>query len=571
MRMRKPEKDNLREVYVKKALPQIPRVLSLEDRNELSSTFGCFDRTYWLDKAIDFPTALAQFSVHSLALVYAHKFPNNIYFQNEKIKKWCIAGMDFWTKIQKSDGSFDEFYPNEHGWAGPTGFILYAVLDSYRLLERDIPCEISDRILEAAHKAAKYLAKYDEQGILANHHALAILAIYITYKTTGDEHFLEGFKDKLDYFMTLQSPEGWSLEYDGADIGYLSATISFLGKLYKLTNDGDLKAQILEIVEKAIDFSSYFVYPNKFYAGTIGSRQTLHFYPHGYEIFGRDIPLAGSIADEMLEGLQEEKLVPPEIMPDRYFMFRISEFFQAYLDYGIRASEQPKLPYEKEPFNRYFDGARIYVAKKPEYYIIVNLDKGGVIKVFDITSQRLVYNDCGIIGRLSSGKLVSSQWVDKTYKTNVEDGKIEINGNLHEIPSRLPTPFNMILFRLTLLTLGWNTKLAYWLKGRIRQMLITGSKAVPIEFKRIIENSKDYIDVQDTIKLLNKGSFKSLMIGDEFSVRFVPQSLYFQSQELGISGFQFDNDLLEKLNENRAIMIQRKIYPEKSSVDYTVM
>ena len=102
--------ENLRYIYAEKALSQIPRILSLEDRNEFSSTYGCFDRTFWLDKAIDFPTALAQFSVHSLALAYTYDFPGNIYFQNEKIKKWCIAGMDYWTHIQNSDGSFDEFY-----------------------------------------------------------------------------------------------------------------------------------------------------------------------------------------------------------------------------------------------------------------------------------------------------------------------------------------------------------------------------------------------------------------------------------------------------------------------------
>ena len=42
---------------------------------------------------------------------------------------------------------------------------------------------------------------------------------------------------------------------------------------------------------------------NKFYAGTIGSRQTLHFYPHGFEIMSHEIPLAGAMAEKMLEGL----------------------------------------------------------------------------------------------------------------------------------------------------------------------------------------------------------------------------------------------------------------------------
>jgi len=559
--------NDLRDIYAKKAISQVPRLLSLQDRNEFSPTFGCFDRTYWLDKAIDFPTALAQFSVHTLALVYAYKFPDNIYFQNEKIKKWCIAGMDFWTQIQNNDGSFDEFYPNERGWAGPTGFTLYAVLDSYKLLEKDIPSEVSDRILDTSYKAAKYLAKYEEHGVLANHHAIAMLAIYTAYRSLDEKQLLKGFNDKLDYFLTLQSPEGWSLEYDGADLGYLSATISFLGKLHKIYKDDKL----YDIIKKAIHFTSYFVYPNNFYAGTIGSRQTLHFYPHGYEIFSKEIPLAGSIADKMLEGLKEGNLVPPEIMPDRYFVYRVPEFLQAYIDYNPRSSEKQKLPYEKESFNKYFNDARIFIAKNPKYYILVNLDKGGVIKVFRMDTQSLVYNDCGIIGTLTDGKIVSSQWIDKTYKTKVENGKIEISGNLHRVPDQLPTPFKMMIFRSILLTFGRSTKLAYWLKGKIRQMIITKSKIVPIKFNRIIEYSDTNIAVQDRIKLLKNESFNSLMIGDEFSVRYVPQSLYFQSQELEISGFHFRDDFLKTLNDNKEIAIKRMMSTENWDIEYHIL
>jgi len=58
----------LRTVYAQKAISQIPRLLSFQDRNPLSPTYGCFDRVYWLDKAIDFPSAVYQFAVHTLAL-----------------------------------------------------------------------------------------------------------------------------------------------------------------------------------------------------------------------------------------------------------------------------------------------------------------------------------------------------------------------------------------------------------------------------------------------------------------------------------------------------------------------
>ncbi len=544
----------MRNIYAEKAISQIPRLLSLEDRNPLSKTYGCFDRTYWLDKAIDFPSAIYQFAVHSLALVYTHKFPKNIYFKNEKIKNWCLAGIDFWTKIQKNDGSYDEFYPNERGWAGPTGFLLYAMMESYKLLKSEFPKDLREKFFRAAKKSAKYLIKYDEHGILANHHAVAMLAVYSAYDILKEDWILEGYTKKFEFFKKLNYPEGWSLEYDGVDMGYLSATVSFLGKIYKMNPD----PAILNLAKKSIDFTSYFVYPNKFYAGTIGSRQTSHFYPHGYEIFSRQIPLAGKIADKMLEGLEEGRLVPPEIMPDRYLAYRVPEFLLAYLDYKPRKSKITDLPHERKPFQKYFTQAGIFIKRDKDYYMIVNLNKGGIIKVFDVRSKKLVHNDCGILGRLKGRKLVTSQWVDKDYKKEVKEDKVIISGHLHQVPEKMPTPFKMILFRTALLSLGRNTRMAYKLKGIIRKMMITKSKRVPIKFERKI-SFKDKISVEDKIIILKNDKFESLMIGDEFSVRYVPQSLYFQNQELDVKGFNVHNDYLNNLNKKREIILNRKI------------
>jgi|GEM_PF-6835681 len=100
----------LRNEYAKRAINQIPRLLSMQDRNPYSKTYGCFDRMYWLDKAIDFPSAIMQFAVQSLALVYSEKFPNNPYYKNDNILKWAIAGMEFWTKIQKKMAKVADFF-----------------------------------------------------------------------------------------------------------------------------------------------------------------------------------------------------------------------------------------------------------------------------------------------------------------------------------------------------------------------------------------------------------------------------------------------------------------------------
>ena len=560
------------EQYARRAVSQMPRILSMLDRNEFSPTYGCFDRMYWLDKAIDFPSAILQLNTHNLALVYSYPYLDNMFYQQDKMKDWCLAGMNYWIKIQHKDGSFDEFYPNERGWAGPTGFLLYSMLDSYSLLNDKMPDQLKEEFVEASYKAARYLAKYDEVGILANHHAMALLPIYYAYKILDDDDsLLKSFSKKFEFFEGLQSHEGWLLEYDGADLGYLSATVSFLGKLYKLTDDAELKSRILNIVEKAIDFSSYFVYPNKFYAGSIGSRQTLHFYPHGYEIFSKEFPLARKIADTMLEGLAEGTLVPPEIMPGRYLGYRVQEYLLAYLDYNpTLVNNSVKLPYEKSEFVTFFEEAKMLIVKKPMYYLVSSLAKGGVIKIFS-SDGKLVYNDCGIIGRLEDGKIVTTQWIDERYTINFAEGGCTVEGAMKFAPFKLPTPLTMMAFRSSLLLLGWNAKLSYWLKGVIRNLFITKTKKTPVKFCRTIVFDTKEVKIEDVIKLKASEKFVALKIGDEFSVRYVPQSLYFQSQELGISGFSLDSDALEKLNHDKEATIKRKINILKKEIKFEVI
>ena len=113
------ERADLRDVYAQKALSQIPRILSNQDRTPSSPTYGCLHRDYWLDKTSDFPDAVRQFAVHALALVYKYEMPGNIYYRSPKVRDWTVAALDFWASIQHSDGSFDEFYPYERGWVGP--------------------------------------------------------------------------------------------------------------------------------------------------------------------------------------------------------------------------------------------------------------------------------------------------------------------------------------------------------------------------------------------------------------------------------------------------------------------
>lgn len=561
------ETADLRRAYSDRALAQVPRLLSLQDRNELSRTYGCFHREYWLCRSVDFPSSIAQFGVHALALAYAQDFPDNPYKASPKILLWTLAAMDYWTRIQKSDGSFDEFYPNERGWAGPTGFLVYAMCDSYRLLQGHIPKDLDERFRTCVARAGRFLAKYDEPGVLANHHAMAVLPIYEAYALTQEKKLLEGFHVRLDDFLGYCFEEGWCLEYDGADIGYLSATVSFLGKLRKLYTDERIEA----VCRRAIDFCSYFAFPDGHYGGSIGSRQTLHFYPHGFEIFAPENPTAAAVADHMLRALRDGKLVPPEIQEDRYFLYRIPELLLSWVDWRPRTGEMPLLPWQGAPFSRTWEQARIHVRRVPEGYAAVNMAKGGVIKLFRTGGDcepRMTVSDCGILASTDDGKVLTSQWISPDHKVTVEGNRIDIEGALHRMVMKFFTPWTMILFRLFMLAVGWNTAMAYRIKGAIRTLLMTRSSAAAARFHRRIQFEHGRVVVTDRITRGRGPAFTKVKLGDDFSVRYVPQSRYFQGYELQVSGSYLAPRDLQRLNREGSVEVTRVLEYERGLAGY---
>jgi len=536
----------VKNTYAEKAISEVPRLLSLMDRNKSSSTYGCFSRDYWQDKVIDFPCAHMQQSVLTLALIYSYPFPNNIYYKNEKIKEWCLAGINYWAGIQNNDGSFNEFYPNEHSLS-TTAHTLYAVLTSLDVLKESG----SDVVVNAASRAADWLSKYDEPATITNHQSAGLAAL-CSMSCVGEKIDKKLIKAKLRKIMMAQTHDGAFIEYEGVDPGYATLSISFLAKYYKLTGD----RSVLDVLKKAISFTSYFVYPNGTFSGGIGSRNTIHFNPHGFEILSEEIPLAGTIADKILEGLKNGNMISIKNMPDRYFSHYQNEFLQAWIDYKPR-KKKVSLPFENNT-TKYLDSSKIWVHRGDNYYLIVGEDK---IKVFRIDSPELIFSDCGFIGELEDGRVVTSQ--GKSI-VECENNRVSVRGKFRIVPQQVLTPTKMIFFRTGLLMLGRSGRAAYHIKNRLIKKLITADETLPITYHRTIEY-KPVLKIFDEIRILKKNlEFRTLYIGDEFSAIHVPSSNYFQKQELGTRSMEIN---VMELNKEKRLCLTRMVNPITGEVE----
>lgn len=546
------------EIYSNAALDQIPRLLGNLDRNQFSSTYGSFHRDYWLEKTSDFPDAVRQFAVHALALVYKHDFPNSKYQGNRNLLKWTIAALDYWAKIQHKDGSFDEFYPNERGWVGPTGFTTYACAEAFNLIKDEIPADVKERVKAALIKAAFFIGKGEsEEDHLGNHHAMACLAVHSVMRVLGRTDIEDIYRKLWDKFLTYyQADEGWCREYDGPDPGYLSAVVSFLAKIYV----HDPRPEIFDVLSGAVETCSYFLYPDGSYGGILGSRNTIHLYPHGFELLSGEIKLAQSISAKAISAIGQGNMVPPPVMSDRYLVYRVPEYLQSYLDYTPKSGKLLPLPYERQ-HTQFFKKAGIASCRTGDQYTISNLAKGGTLKIFNVVSNQCLLNDSGVIGILSNGEKFTTQWIDQRFKLSIDSTEWSVKGTAKYLPNpKTFTPFKGLIFRLIMVAVGWSPMLSHFVKGRIRKLIILNGSDIPLKFSRSILFEKSHITIRDTFTLNRKSiSITRMSLGGEYHLRYVPQSRYFQPHELANHSSDLSADELKKLNSERSLSVEREI------------
>ena len=127
-----------RDLFAQEAIAQIPKLLTLLDRNPHSPTYGCFDRNFWHYKIIDFPSGMAQEFVWPLALAYDTDIPNNPFHRQPALRDWVEAGILYAARSAHPDGSCDDYFPYERA-GGAAAFSLLAGVESYTLLGLNNP------------------------------------------------------------------------------------------------------------------------------------------------------------------------------------------------------------------------------------------------------------------------------------------------------------------------------------------------------------------------------------------------------------------------------------------------
>ena len=501
-------------IYSRIIVKMLPKVLSQVDRDKNSKTYGCCDRNHWHLKTRDFSSAILQQIGLALAEVYLYDFEGNIFYHNEQVKEWAIATVYYWEKIQLKDGSFNEYYPNEHGFP-PTAFSLLSACEVYKKLGmNDIKLE------KAFEKTARYLASHLEKKAY-NQEMASITALYSYYQICKEEWVLNAVENKLKIFLSMQSEEGWFPEYGGADIGYLSVCFDMLAEYYWLSKD----ERVLEPLNRLTEFIQYFIHSDGTIGGEYASRNTIYFLPNGPEVMSQLGNGIGASIKNHLYADSDRNYFFLDSVDDRYCSHYVLNSFTRALEKEILNTKEEhatlvKLPFQSE-FQKYFSHSGFYVYSQDGVYVIIGCRKGGVTKCF--YGDKEVFCDYGyrIVGEKKGTGATS--WQDDTYDIKVDGNKIVIEGNFNVVSQKVPSPILHMGLRVISKVVG--NKII----GFLKKQIILVDKHSEDNFCRQIAIEAGVIRFEDILICQKESTIEE---PDGFSLRHVASGKFFATSDI---------------------------------------
>lgn len=468
--------------FLELSLQQIPRLLGQLNRNSSSKSYGSFDRAFWHYRTNDISCARYQESVYTLTLLYCSDFEGNIYYKDKKILEWIQASLEFTTSIQRTNGSFDEWYVNEGSFVC-TAFLTAALCQTILLLEQN-HIKVEGGIRNVIERSARFLACSTEDTVM-NQVSGAIFAIAATGKILQKQELVSTSEQMLKEFLSRQNSEGWWSEYGGPDIGYLTLTISYLEKYQTLS--GSREAQ--DAINKAKGFVLNFVHPDNSAGGEYMSRNTEYIIP------SHTLPYLSAIK--------------PEDLDDRYLCYILYN----WLETGLATTPQDLLISKGE---QYFTESSLLRVSKENYFLVANAKKGNSFRIY---AKGYVYYDSGVeVSGFSSGIL------DDKNKVSFENCLSQSSGNFKQIKEPLLTTSRSILFKTWQLVFGRFSLFQKKVKDFLRPRMVSYSGNSDLSFRRSIA----YNDRQITIRDVISGDMKrdAILLGMKSAYSAVPSSKY---------------------------------------------
>ncbi len=224
------------EVYIEIINESVKKLLEFQDIRKGALTEGCFFYPYWRNKKENFVNSRWQEGVLSLSW-YFNKF------NNEEIWERIVKGIDFWCKLQHSNGTFPENSRYDQSF-GATAFSTLAIINSLILTNYS-----KEKWIEKIKKSCNYIVKHDDFAFIRNEMA-ASLALLKAGEYLHEPSYLQESEKKLNLVLKNQNNKGYFNEKGIFDLSHNSLILELLGHYYLSTKD----RMILDSATKFINF-----------------------------------------------------------------------------------------------------------------------------------------------------------------------------------------------------------------------------------------------------------------------------------------------------------------------------
>lgn len=493
--------EKLLEDYSRALAPLGRGLLELADRDRFSPAYGCFFYPYWRSKSEDFANARCQEAVYSLALLYLRDYPGNTLRGRAEVLELARAGMLFWARLQHRDGSFDEWYRGEHGFAA-TAFSAFAIARAFSLLKEDIPAAEEAAVAASLARAGRWLSGRDDLAKL-NHEAVAAAALFSLAEVLGEPGLEKAAAEKMGRVLSRQTTEGWFPELGGIDTGYCFLTVEYLCHCLEFYSGPRLR----EALARALDFLLVFVHPDI----TTGPEYNLC--RNSYV----SLAAAGAMSSFhagarrlFLDGVSSSTMLRQLVQDDLSRCYHLYNGLLAY-DCALQSRKYfsetaPALPCRGPVFARYFPQAGLLARRTRFYYLVISVLNGGGLKLFPSSSRDTTVSDWGYA--LGDGE---KRWWRSSASIEPEDlefgdGTLKINGRFARIsyffPGRLP---RLLLGLAGLLPGAW--ALVKWATDKFRtrkraslQLSSVSSSGWKGEVRRRMRFFEDRVELYDVIE-----------------------------------------------------------------------
>ena len=510
--------------YLNEIQKNLPRILSLYDRDSLSSTSGLGDRYYWAWGLIDFPNGTFQALPKGLSILVKNGLLED---KLEKGKVLDLIDKIFMAtkRITRRNGSLEEAFPFESSFC-VTSLVASGLLYTIESLENEIGLVKTKEYAEIVEPLISFTKENDEShGFISNHLATAAMALLQWVEVTKDNDAEKKSRDLINRILAKQSKEGWYEEYGGADPGYQTLSMDYLTEIFHKTNDKDLKLSL----GKSVNFSALRS-PRRIIRGLYGSRNTRFYYPSGILSLAGDFDEAASLSYQMTSSISNTKVPTLSCIDEPNLIPMFNSYASAANSFRKhhKLLQQSQVVYSKSKASKktiiHFQEAGIFIRKTYSTYTIVNLKKGGLFYHFE--GENLASFNPGSCIDYGKGRIASTQHLGSLESVEINGDKITLTSNYHKISKKNFNPIFFILLRGLSFFLFNSKPFRNYIKSTLSNMLIRCPKKISLQNKRILEFGET-IKFKDTC---NKPEECKQLAPDYFTSIHMASQDYWQNQ-----------------------------------------